>query len=79
MNDDLDETHDHFNSTKNSLSPPASSFDSANSTILPKSPSHVGNGSIKPRDVQNNNQNQVNPQNPLGPATATPNASLPLW
>ena len=80
MNEDLDEAHDHFNSTKNSISPPATSFDSANSSILPKSPSHnLGNGSIKPRDVQNSNQNQVNPQNPLGPASATPNASLPLW
>ena len=80
MNEDLDETNDQFNSTKHSISPPASSFDSANSTIFPKSPSHnVSNSSIKNRDIQNNNQNQVNPQSQLAQASVASNASLPLW
>ena len=80
MNEELDETNDQFNSTKNSISPPASSFDSANSTIFPKSPSHnVGNIPIKTRDTQNNNHNQVNQQSQLAQASVASNASLPLW
>ena len=80
MNEDLEDTNDRFNSTKNSISPPASSFDSANSTIFPKSPSHnVSNSPIKARDIQSNNNSQINPQNQLGPTSIASNASLPLW
>ena len=79
MNEDLADTNDHLNSTKNSISPPALSFDSANSTGFSKPPSHTpGNGSIENRDTQTNSQNQINPQSPLGPTSATPNAALPL-
>ena len=80
MHEDLDDTNDPLNSTKNSISPPASSFDSANSTGFSKSPSHTaGNGSIKNRDAQTNSQNQINTHTPLGPTSATTNAALPLW
>ena len=81
MHDDVDEANEQLHSSKNSISPPASSFDSGNSAMFPRSPSHImGNSSIKTRDVQNNNHNQNNStQSPLEQAVNTANASLPLW
>ena len=79
MHDDTDEVNDQFHSSKNSISPPASSFDSTNSTIFPKSPSYnASSGSIKPRDIQSSNNNQSISQSQLDQAVA-PNPSLPLW
>ena len=82
MHDEADEANEQLHSSKNSISPPASSFDSGNFAMFSRSPSHntSHNTSIKSRDAQNGNNSQNHtPQSPLEQSVATSNASLPLW
>ena len=79
IQDDTDELQDQLPASKNSVSPPASSFDSAHSRIFTTSPNNIINaGTNKHRDLHGNQHQHSN--NPLqADQTIAPTATLPLW
>ena len=77
MHDDGDEINEQLHSSKNSISPPASSFDSTHSGIFARSPTSNNSGISggKFKDIQPHHHDQI----PNVAQTAAPSASLPLW
>lgn len=77
--EDAEEIQDQFPSSKNSISPPASSFDSTHSGTFPTpANNNINNGGNKHRDVHGN-QHQHGPNLLQLDHTTAPTASLTLW